>query len=86
MQTMGMKPLIISDYMRKNGLDLPPGNLFEKAKPPVTDEKFFPSRQRKGEGEPNEKIGTGERGTTREDQLVSRGTQFNRYPYTYEVN
>lgn len=78
LKQMGLKGEVIADYMRNHGIDLPKGDIFEPVpdmtpqQGGVVDEKFYPSRKRKATGEGNQKIGTGERGTTREDQLVSR--------------
>lgn len=70
LMNMGADPDMIEKFLRDAGLELPEGKLFKEVEPDITkDEAQFPSRQRKAEGEPNAKIGTGSEGTTREDQL-----------------
>jgi hypothetical protein len=84
MQQLNFKPEEMVAYLRSHGFDLESHNPFkdeevEDSNNPTTnyvDEQFMPSRQRKGVDEGNEKIGTGEEGTTREDQLVTRTFPF----------
>lgn len=77
---MGAKPEVVEEFLRSTGLELPDGELFytqeEKMKmqsdmmsDTKKSEDLYPSRQRKSEGEANQKIGTGKDGSTREDQL-----------------
>lgn len=84
LMNMGAKPDMIEKFLRNAGLELPEGDLFMspddivgtvrtnrqvEGLPTKKSEDMFPSRQRKAEGEANQKIGSGEEGTTREDQL-----------------
>lgn len=70
---MGADPDVIEQFLRTTGLALPEGKLFlDRPDPMSTPGKsadMFPSRRGKAEGEANKKIGSGEAGTTRPDQL-----------------
>ena len=76
---MGAEPKMVEKFLRRTGLELPEGTLFKKPEPmmmPGMEQPgkkksmdMYPSRQGKSEGEANQKIGTGQDGTTREDQL-----------------
>lgn len=74
---MGAEPDMIEQFLRDSGLELPEGKLFKEPEPMqegldpniTKSEELYPSRKRKAEGEPNQRIGTGAEGTTREDQL-----------------
>jgi hypothetical protein len=94
MKKVGLKDEYIGEYLRAKGLELPNGELFKTPEElleasgkqpgmPQEQSDDAPSRQRKATGAGNEKLGTGKRGTTRDDQLVKRS--FDSYPYTYEV-
>lgn len=94
MKDVGLKKEIIGDYLRERGLPLPPGDLFEPlpeplmggpAQPGGKPENMFPSRRRKGVDQANQKIGTGDRGTTREEQLTGRSSSFGSYPYVWNL-
>ena len=89
MKSMTVKNETITKFLKANGFDVEDSELFDPLPQPLAggqvDEKFFPSRKRKGEGDANKQIGTGERGTTREDQLVSRARAFDSYPYIYDT-
>lgn len=85
----------IKEFMDKQGLVFETSKLFkdpmeDMAQPgQVTPEQrskkdASASRETKGAGQANSKIGTGKEGTTREDQLVKR--DFTKYPYTFEVD
>ena len=76
LMNMGAEPDMIEQFLRDSGLELPEGKLFKEPEqmPEGTgnitkSEELYPSRKRKAEGEPNQRIGTGAEGTTREDQL-----------------
>lgn len=69
---MGAKPSKVEEFLRKTGLELPEGELFKEDVKPKKSEDLFPSRQRKDKTEMSTQIGTGEDGTTREDQLVMK--------------
>jgi len=72
MVNMGFKKSVIEKYMKDNGFPIT-GVLFGPEAEAVKSEDMFPSRKRK-DGESNAKIGTGREGTTREDQLVKKGS------------
>ena len=84
MQQLNMKNDEIGAYLYSRGFDFESKSPFNEVKeesspndnpsqsPDYVSEEFMPSRKRKGEGDANEKIGTGDEGTTREDQLVTR--------------
>jgi hypothetical protein len=85
MKTMGIKTPLIKDFLEAKGFDFPEGEIFDEellalAKQPkevgVSGQKksadMQPSRQGKMPGQSSEKVGSGERGTTRKDQLVAR--------------
>lgn len=65
---MGAKPKQVEKFLRSTGLELPDGEIF-KDEPEGKSMDMFASRQGKSDGEGNERIGTGEEGTTREEQL-----------------
>ena len=77
---MGADPKVIEGFLRTSGLALPEGKLFldkpemeQDPKVGVVSKKsmdMYPSRKGKSEGESNKKIGSGEDGTTRPDQLA----------------
>ncbi len=71
LMNMGADPKMVEQFLRNAGLELPDGKLFQDNPNPdiKKSEDMFPSRQRKAEGEANQKIGSGEDSTTREDQL-----------------
>lgn len=88
MRDISVKKEHVADFLRAQGLALPKGEIFEEApefeeqkKQTMGNDTLSPSRRPKPEGEMNKQIGTGERGTTREDQLVGRSE----YPYVYEA-
>lgn len=95
MKGMGMKPESITAYMRSKGLEFPAGELFDPLPDPLAaaggnsamDPKAgsYPSRQGKGTGAANEKVGTGHSSSTRPDQMVAKSDAFRGYPYTIEV-
>lgn len=101
MKTMGIKTELIKDFLEAKGWDFPEGEIFDEellalAKEPkdpmgapgVPGKKsmdMFPSRKGKSEGEGNKRIGTGERGTTRQDQLVARAWDQDKWYYEAEV-
>lgn len=71
LMNMGAEPMMVEAFLRQSGLELPEGKLFKPREEVVSSksEDMFPSRQRKADGESNERIGSGQDGTTREDQL-----------------
>lgn len=71
LMNMGAEPDMVEQFLRDAGLELPEGKLFKEVENLniKKSEDLQPSRRRKGEGEPNEQIGTGSEGTTRDDQL-----------------
>jgi hypothetical protein len=80
MHNMGFKTKVIEEYLENNSFPIK-GKLFDPNAVTKKSEDMMPSRSRK-DGESNDKIGTGEEGTTREDQLVSKafkGATFNIY-------
>jgi len=90
MKDMSVKEDLIADFLRESGLLIPQGDIFEE--PPemipgqmpgeeqTGNDTLSPSRRPKPAGEGNKQIGTGERGTTRQDQLVKR-TEDKHYYY-----
>ena len=66
---MGAKPKMVEQFLRNAGLELPEGELFDENIKPTKSEDMFASRQRKADGEANQKIGSGVESTTRQDQL-----------------
>lgn len=73
LMNMGAKPKQVEQFLRNAGLELPEGELFEKREtmsmPPGKSMDMYDSRKGKADGEANQKIGSGEDGTTRQDQL-----------------
>lgn len=82
MKDAGMKESIIKEFMEQHGWDMPAGKIFNEV-PDMEATRVGepPSREPKGAGEANEKIGTGQQGTTREDQLVKRARELKAYEY-----
>ena len=80
MKVMGFKVKKIEEYLKLEGFPID-GSLFEpiSLNEPTQEksEDMFPSRQRKIPDEASERIGTGEEGTTKEEQLVSKGNSIN---------
>lgn len=78
MKDMMLKESIIKEFFEKNGWDMPEGDIFEETVDLSSENGQIPrageppSREPKGAGMANDKIGTGQSGTTREDQLVKR--------------
>lgn len=82
----------VKEFMEQQGLTFKTKELFKE---PIEDDSEQPtpeqrsnkdasaSRETKGAGEGNSKVGTGAAGTTRDDQLVKR--DFTKFPYSYEV-
>jgi hypothetical protein len=100
MVNMGMKPEIIEEYLKNEGFPVKrtlflsdeekiaqAQKMMEATAPPQSkSEDMYPSRQRKSDGEPNKRIGTGQNSTTRADQLKrSFDEKFNSYPYIYDT-
>jgi len=77
MKTIGFKIEIIEKYLEHEGFPIE-GKLIDKemykAESTGKTDDMFDSRKGKLEGTSNEKIGSGEDGSTRKDQLVSKGT------------
>lgn len=96
MKNIGFKINVIEEYLHGENFPVE-GKLIDKKIFEVgtsKSEDMFDSRQRKGEGDSSENIGTGEESTTREDQLVAKASKgltflykkedegkFNKYPY-----
>jgi hypothetical protein len=83
MKNIGFKPSKIEEFLKNEGFPLKgvliDTDLFSSG---GKSDDMFASRARKQDGESNEKIGSGESGTTRDDQLVSKaftGGTFNVY-------
>jgi len=82
MKTMGFKDKKIEEYLKLEGFPID-GSLFEIVHVDKPDEEksedMFPSRKRKLPDEMQKKVGSGEEGSTREDQLISKAftTTFN---------
>jgi hypothetical protein len=86
MKNMGFKTELIKDFLEAKGFDFPEGEIFDEellalAKQPKQEagmpgtkksQDMQPSRAGKMPGQANEKIGSGERSTTRKEQLLSR--------------
>ena len=77
MKSINMTDEAIKEYMRDKGIVFEAKQLFDIPEPVAVpgaspDPEAAPSRERKGEGEANAKIGTGNESTTREDQLVKK--------------
>jgi len=87
MKLIGFKSNKVEEFLKENNFPIT-GSLIDKdlyAPQPMESneeksEDMQPSRERKDDGESNEKIGSGEEGTTREDQLVKKG---NTHDYSY---
>lgn len=84
MKNSGFKTEIISDFLRREGLTLPQGDVFQEPmefspmdenRTTTGQAKGAPSRRGKGVGEGNKRIGTGEESTTRPEQ-ISRTWNF----------
>lgn len=81
MKNMGMKDSIIKEYMQDKGMVFKDTELFNPLPDPMAvgpggkDINTMPSRF-KGEGAPAKKIGTGEQGSTRPDQLIKKTITF----------
>lgn len=96
MKNMGFKQELIKEYLESKGWDFPEGDIFEEVQvDPVTgqpmdgskkSDDMFPSRKGKLPGVANKKIGTGEQGTTRPDQLVKRTDPRKHWSYDVLVN
>lgn len=69
LQNMGAKKDKLQDWLETQGVYLPK-DFFDEDVEPTTSEDMFPSRQRLNDGEMNERVGTGQDGETREDQLI----------------
>jgi len=83
LKNIGMTDDALKEYMTSKGIVFKTKTLFEKFEDPKSGNKFnnplptsdpeaAPSRERKGVGQANNKIGTGNEGTTRDDQLVKK--------------
>lgn len=78
MKSAGFTDKVCIEYMRDNGMVWQDEEVFNKPEEMDSeisnprDKDNMPSRIGKGTGEANEKIGTGNEGTTREDQLVKK--------------
>lgn len=74
MKSVGMKDEVIQEYLTDNGVVFEQQTMFN----PIVEEEvnnprdldMYESRKGKSDGEANQKIGTGNEATTREDQLV----------------
>jgi hypothetical protein len=78
MKNMNIKSEIISDFLRKEGLNFPQGDIFEEPmdlgmvgenRTTTGQAKGAPSRIGKGVDMANKKIGTGDESTTRREQI-----------------
>lgn len=76
MKTIGFKIEVVEKYLEHEGFPIE-GKLIDKkmyeSEGESKSDDMFPSRKGKLEGESNQKIGSGEAGSTRKDQLVSKG-------------
>jgi hypothetical protein len=86
MKNMGFKTELIKDFLEAKGFDFPSGEIFDEEllalakQPPEVggapgtkkSQDMMPSRAGKMPGQASQKIGTGERSTTRKEQLLSR--------------
>ncbi len=77
MQSVGLKPEVMTEYLKDKGIFFEDAEIFaprsDQMMPGASNnprsKDMAPSRQGKGTGEANAKIGTGSQGTTRDDQL-----------------
>lgn len=93
MRSMNVTDEACEEYLADQGLFFE-SKVFQEPEEPVNgseegldnprDLDQYPSRIGKGSGEANAKIGTGESGTTRDDQLVKKSFDYSKY-HTYEV-
>lgn len=88
MKSISVKNEVIADWLRDQGVTLPPGEIFEEAPEmmdpsgkEILEQDQAPSRRGKATGDGNKRIGTGDEATTREDQLVSRARYKNYWMY-----
>jgi hypothetical protein len=80
LKAMGAKPDKLRDWMEEQGISLPKDFFNEDFfsaptkmdKNAVTNKAGAPSRQGKGEGEGNKRVGTASESSTRDDQLVTQ--------------
>jgi hypothetical protein len=73
MKNIGFNMKVVEEFLREQGFPIE-GKLLDKDLYEVAkkSDDMFPSRKGKLNGEGNDKIGSGEEGTTRKDQLVSK--------------
>ena len=77
MKSISMTDKAVREYMLDNGIVFETKMLFDKpVEAPSTDPEAAPSRERKGEGAANAKIGTGTQGTTKDSQLVKKAYDY----------
>lgn len=69
LKNMGARSEKLEEWLNSHGFDLP-DNFFSEESDGSTSDDMFPSRRPLGEGELNERVGTGSEGETREDQLI----------------
>jgi hypothetical protein len=84
----------IMEWMENQGLEFTVKKLFKEPELPTMGGQPTPeqrskkdasaSRTRKGEGESSQRIGTGEEGTTREEQVSRAIPDFTKFPYVIE--
>lgn len=75
MKDMQFKEELIKDFLESKGWDFPEGTIFDEMMQESLNQpnnENSPSRQGKAAGAANKRIGTGERSTTRDNQLVTR--------------
>ena len=85
---------VITEWMQNQGIEFSATKLFNEPELPTMGEQPTPeqrskkdssaSRTRKGEGESSKRIGTGEAGTTREEQVSRAMPNFDKFPYVIE--
>lgn len=88
MKSAGFTDSVCKEYMLDNGMVWQDSKVFNEPEEQDTkiknprDKDNMPSRIGKGVGEANEKVGTGNEGTTREDQLVKKAEVQDTYEFS----
>lgn len=84
MRNMGFKEDLVKDFLESKGWDFPEGKIFDEQLEAQKSDDMFASRQGKQGRQGNDQIGSGDRGTTRKDQLVARAVDPKKY-WQYDV-
>ena len=79
LKNLGAKSDKLQEWLETQGFELPE-NFFDENSEGSTSEDMMPSRQRLAEGEMNERVGTGQEGETREDQLIDEAASKSKLP------